>query len=88
MKIIIIYVKLCFLFVGFDGQMDSMQGMDMGGSQHGSNYGPMDHMDLGPPPPPPPQGTDMNYEGMENMPPPPPPGHDQNQMAAWFDTDL
>ena len=74
--------------LGFDGPMDqSMQGMDMG-SHHGSNYGPMDHMDMGPPPPPPPQGQDMNFEGMENMPPPPPPGQDQNQMAAWFDTDL
>jgi catenin beta 1 len=73
---------------GFDGPMDQsmQQGMDMG-SHQGSNYGPMDHMDLGPPPPPPPQG-DMNFDGMDNMPPPPTQGQDQNQMAAWFDTDL
>ena len=74
-----------FFHSGFEG-MDSMH-MDMG-SHPGSNYGPMDHMDLGPPPPPPPQGQDINYDQMGDPNLPPPPGSEQSQMAAWFDTDL
>ena len=74
-----------FFHSGFEG-MDSMH-MDMG-SHPGSNYGPMDHMDLGPPPPPPPQGQDINYDQMGDPNLPPPPGSEQSQMAAWFHTDL
>ena len=71
--------------IGFDGSLpiDSMQGLEIG-SQHGSNYGPMDHMDMSGAPPP-------HFEGMDNSgmaPPPNQQNQDQNQMAAWFDTDL
>ena len=58
-----------------------MQGLDIG-SQHGgpgSNYGPMDPMDL-----PPHHHPDMNYD--QQVPPQPP--RDNNQVAAWYDTDL
>lgn len=64
-------------------QPDSMQGLEIG-SQHGSNYGPMDHMDMSGAPPP-------HFEGMDNSGMAPPPNQqnpDENQMAAWFDTDL
>lgn len=70
-------VMCCLGYEGMDMNMDM-------GSHPGSNYGPMDHMDLGPPPP---GGQDMNYEHMDPSLPPPP-GADQSQMAAWFDTDL
>nr|AAL49497.1 beta-catenin [Chaetopterus variopedatus] len=73
---------------GYDPQsaVDSMQGLEIG-SHQGSNYGPMDGIpDLGPP-----QGK-MQFESMDNSgmhPQPPHPGQqDNNQMAAWFDTDL
>jgi hypothetical protein len=62
--------------------VDSMQGLEIG-SQQGSNYGgPMDMPDLGP--------SDLHFDGMENsgMRPAQNEHQDQNQMAAWFDTDL
>ena len=71
--------------IGFDGSLpiDSMQGLEIG-SQHGSNYGPpMDHMDM--------SGAPPHFEGIDNSGMAPPPNQqnpDQNQMAAWFDTDL
>jgi len=60
----------------FDGSLpiDSMQGLEIG-SQHGSNYGQMDHMDMSVGPAPP------HFDNIDGNP-------DQNQMAAWFDTDL
>jgi catenin beta 1 len=74
---------------GYDPQVpvDSMQGLEIG-SHHGSNYGPMDHnvMDLGPG-----GGGDFNIENLDNPSMshgPPQQQGDQNQMAAWFDTDL
>lgn len=73
------------LLSGFEANapVDSMQGLEIG-SHHGSNYGPMDHMDL--PPPPHPDQNQLTFQNLDEMPPPPP--QDQNQMAAWFDTDL
>lgn len=76
--------------------VDSLQGLDIANPHHGggnrgggtgSNYGTLEHpMDL----PPPPGGapTDMapNYD--PQAPPPPQPPRDNNQMAAWYDTDL
>lgn len=59
--------------------IDSMQGLEIG-SHHGSNYGPIDPMDIGTSP-------DLNFETLDSLPPPPenaPP----SQHAAWYDTDL
>lgn len=58
-----------------------MQGLDIG-SQHGSNYGPLDNIpDLGP------QshhsGPDLNFENIESTLPP---QHDGSH--SWYDTDL
>ncbi|RXG72511.1 Armadillo segment polarity protein [Armadillidium vulgare] len=67
---------------GFDHvPVDSMQGLDIG-SQHGgpgSNYGPIDQLDI-----PPGHHPDLTYD--QQVPPQPP--RDNNQMAAWYDTDL
>lgn len=67
---------------GFDPQapVESMQGLEIG-SQHGSNFGPMDAMpDLGP---------DMHFAADGTPHGQGPPSHsDSSQMAAWFDTDL
>lgn len=63
--------------------VDSMQGLDIG-SQHGgpgSNYGPIDPRDL---PPGHPGHPDLTFD--QQIPPQPP--RDNNQMAAWYDTDL
>lgn len=70
---------------GFDQvPVDSMQGLEIG-SHHGSNYGPMDTTmpELGP-------NANIDFQSLDNsgMHPAPPHGADQNQMAAWFDTDL
>lgn len=70
---------------GYDPQVpiDSMQGLDIG-SQHGSQYGPMDNLpDLGHPQ----QSGDLNFENLESSLPP---QHDGNQPGSmsWFDTDL
>ncbi len=63
-----------------------MQGLEIG-SQHGSNYGPMDPMDMGGAAPP--QHFDGGMDSSMGGPPPPNQQNpDQNQMAAWFDTDL
>ena len=58
-----------------------MQGLEIG-SHQGSNFGgPMDMPDLG--------QTDLHFDGMENSGMRPAHNEqDQNQMAAWFDTDL
>uniref|UniRef100_A0A023F5L4 Armadillo segment polarity protein n=2 Tax=Triatoma infestans TaxID=30076 RepID=A0A023F5L4_TRIIF len=53
--------------------VDSMQGLDIG-SQHDSNYGPMD---VGP--------TELDFDTLDELPQPP---QDNNQVAAWYDTDL
>ncbi|KAE8573655.1 armadillo segment polarity protein isoform X1 [Halyomorpha halys] len=53
--------------------VDSMQGLDLG-SQHDSNYGPMD---VGP--------GDLDFDALDELPQPP---QDNNQVAAWYDTDL
>lgn len=50
-----------------------MQGLDLG-SQHDSNYGPMD---VGP--------GDLDFDALDELPQPP---QDNNQVAAWYDTDL
>jgi catenin beta 1 len=63
---------------------DTMQGLEIA-SQQGSNYGPMP--DLGP-------NMDLSFQGSDMPPQHPPQQHpgqhhgSQDQMAAWFDTDL
>lgn len=67
---------------GYEPQLpiDSMQGLDIG-SQHGSNYGPLDNIpDLGPQSH---SGPDLNFENIESTLPP---QHDAGH--SWYDTDL
>lgn len=82
----------------YDSAADTMQALEIG-SQQGSNYGPPSAdpnlPDLGP-------HMDLSFQTDPNMPPPPQsqqqqqqqarggPGsqQSQDQMAAWFDTDL
>lgn len=53
-----------------------MQGLEIGG---GSTYGAMDPMDVG-------HGDNISFDPMvEELPAPP---QDNNQVAAWYDTDL
>ncbi|XP_039292968.1 armadillo segment polarity protein isoform X2 [Nilaparvata lugens] len=52
--------------------VDSMQGLDLG-SQHDSNYSPME------------VGADLDFDHLDELPQPP---QDNNQVAAWYDTDL
>ncbi|BES97248.1 Armadillo segment polarity [Nesidiocoris tenuis] len=61
--------------------VDSMQGLDIG-SQHDSNYGPMDVTT-----------ADLAFDTLDELPTqqqqlPPHPPQDNNQVAAWYDTDL
>ncbi|KAF2366662.1 Armadillo [Trinorchestia longiramus] len=63
-----------------------------GGGGGGSNYGTLDPMELPPGHPaaaPPPHPADMapGQQGYDQQVPPQPP-RDNNQMAAWYDTDL
>lgn len=51
-----------------------MQGLEIGGS----TYGAMDPMDVG-------HGDNISFDHMEELPGPP---QDNNQVAAWYDTDL
>ncbi|PSN33457.1 Armadillo segment polarity protein [Blattella germanica] len=65
--------------------IDSMQGLEIGshhgaGGGGGSTYGPMDAMDVGGP-----DSTDLNFDHLDELPQPP---QDNNQVAAWYDTDL
>jgi catenin beta 1 len=58
---------------GYDGiPVDGMQGLDIG-SHPGSTYGQIQDMDMG----------DQMYDS--DLPQPP---TDNNQVAAWYDTDL
>merc|ERR1711953_751479 len=58
---------------GYDGlPVEEMQGMGIN-SHPGSTYGPIQDMDMG-------------QQHFEDMPPAPP--QDNNQVAAWYDTDL
>ena len=79
--------------LGYD-PVNSMQGLDISQQQQQPNY--MDPMDMGAP-----HSQQDPFQQMDSsgLPPaqqpqqPPPPGQpqqqpDQNQMAAWFDTDL
>jgi len=62
---------------GYDGvPVDEMQGMGIG-SHPGSTYGQVQDMDMGG------GNGDINFE--QDMPQPP---QDNNQVAAWYDTDL
>jgi len=59
---------------GYDGlPVDGIQGLDIG-SHPGSTYGQVQDMDM---------GDQMNYDS--DLPQPP---QDNNQVAAWYDTDL
>ncbi|PNF26703.1 Armadillo segment polarity protein [Cryptotermes secundus] len=65
--------------------IDSMQGLEIGshhgaGGAGGSTYGPMDAMDVGGP-----DSSDLNFDHLDELPQPP---QDNNQVAAWYDTDL
>lgn len=51
-----------------------MQGLEIGG---GSTYGAMDTMDVA--------HDGMSFDHLEELPAPP---QDNNQVAAWYDTDL
>jgi catenin beta 1 len=72
--------------LGYDQiPIDSMQGLEIGshhgaGGAGGSTYGPMDAMDVGGP-----DSSDLNFEHLDELPQPP---QDNNQVAAWYDTDL
>ncbi|XP_015181147.1 PREDICTED: armadillo segment polarity protein isoform X2 [Polistes dominula] len=55
--------------------VDSMQGLEIGG---GSTYGAMDTMDVA-------HEGDLSFDHLEELPAPP---QDNNQVAAWYDTDL
>ena len=72
---------LFHLFLGYDSQVpiDSMQGLDLG-SQHGSQYGPMDNLEIGP-------HGDLNFGSLDTSMPPQQ-GGDNQGMTQWFDTDL
>lgn len=73
--------------------MDSLQGLDIASQQHrggggGGNYGTLDPMEL-PPGHAPPHPADMAaQQGAYDQQVPPQPPRDNNQMAAWYDTDL
>jgi catenin beta 1 len=61
------------IYLGYDGlPVDDLQGMNIG-SHPGSTYGQVQDMDH----------DQMNYDS--DLPPPP---QDNNQVAAWYDTDI
>ncbi|XP_076765166.1 armadillo isoform X1 [Xylocopa sonorina] len=55
--------------------VDSMQGLEIGG---GSTYGAMDTMDVA-------HEGDLSFDHLGELPAPP---QDNDQVAAWYDTDL
>jgi catenin beta 1 len=68
-------LKLARFFSGYDGvPVESLQGLDLN-SHHSSTYGGGGGMD---------DGEDSDYD-QERIPNPP---SDNNQVAAWYDTDL
>lgn len=79
----LVLIALC---VGYDQiPIDSMQGLEIGshhgaGGGGGSTYGPIDAMDVGGP-----DSSDLNFDHLDELPQPP---QDNNQVAAWYDTDL
>ncbi len=70
--------KIVILFSGYDTiPLDSMQGLEINSQGGGSNYGaPMDVLSSNP-------LEDFNH--LDELPQPP---IDNNQVAAWYDTDL
>ena len=81
-QITFMITKVLFhLLLGYDSQVpiDSMQGLDLG-SQHGSQYGPMDNLEIGP-------HGDLNFGSLDTSMPPQQ-GGDNQGMTQWFDTDL
>ncbi|CAN7990939.1 unnamed protein product, partial [Ixodes hexagonus] len=69
---------------GYDSQVpiDSMQGLDLGPSQGGQSYTPMDTgMDLDAP-------GDLNFDPLDPSLPSPAQQDSSGQLAAWYDTDL
>lgn len=71
------YTKYIFSRItGYDQiPVDSMQGLEIGG---GSTYGAMDTMDVA-------HEGDLNFNHLGELPAPP---GGNNQVAAWYDTDL
>lgn len=70
-----IYRKILYE-TGYDQiPVDSMQGLEIGG---GSTYGAMDTMDVA-------HEGDLSFDHLGELPAPP---QDNNQVAAWYDTDL
>lgn len=57
-----------------------MQGLDIGSAHQNPNSPYAMDMDVGDV-----DGTDLNFDHLETMPSPP---IDNNQVAAWYDTDL
>ena len=79
----IMFSKSCIhqfqnIFSGYDGvPVDGMQGLDLGSHHGGSTYGTN-------------EGSN-NVHGGDNLnfdPDVPSPPQDNNQVAAWYDTDL
>lgn len=67
-----------FLLTGYDGvPVESMQGLDLN-SHHSSTYGGGGGVGMD-------DGEDSDYDGTDRIPNPP---TDNNQVAAWYDTDL
>ncbi|XP_076265998.1 armadillo isoform X3 [Rhynchophorus ferrugineus] len=64
---------------GYDQIPIDMQAMDIGSGGNGSTYATLEAMDV--------TGTepDLNFDGLDQLPAPP---QDNNQVAAWYDTDL
>lgn len=59
-----------------------MQGLEIGshhGGGNGSTYSALDAMDVGT------HETDLSFDHLDELPSPP---QDNNQEAAWYDTDL
>ncbi|XP_026473624.1 armadillo segment polarity protein isoform X2 [Ctenocephalides felis] len=70
-----------FQQTGYDQiPIDSMQGLDIGSAHQNPNSPYAMDMDVGDV-----DGTDLNFDHLETMPSPP---IDNNQVAAWYDTDL
>lgn len=65
-------------FLGYDQIPIDMQGLEIGshGGGNGSTYSPIEAMDV--------TNTD-NFDPIDQLPAPP---QDNNQVAAWYDTDL
>lgn len=60
-------------------QRFALLGYEGQGPIDSNNYGQVDPMDVVP------EAPDLNFENLDSLPSPPP---DNNQLTAWYDTDL